>query len=152
MMKKRMAIIVIPTLLFTGVIAALLYSQFSGRLPAEAQHVLDSYLAATPGEVGVKSVSYVQEAEQFTAELGRPILHAPIEEYRTSPILYDGDIIRPPEEQSQFPIPAQELWCVTLEMSSNSAEFYFLARHENLYGSTWVLYEAQSGQSAGCTR
>jgi hypothetical protein len=153
-MKKRIAIILIPSILFVGVLVALTVSQFSSRLPGGAQDVLDSFLETIPGEVTLTNISYARDREAFTAEMGRPLLHAPIEEYQTSPVLYDGDIIRAPEARSQFPFPAQELWCVALARQNKPTEYYFLARHDNLYGETWVLYQAQDGiqaaKTAGC--
>ena len=151
-MKRRIAIILIPSLLFIGVLSVLILNQFSGGLPAEAQAVLNSYLAAVPGE-GLKEEAqttavYAQASDRFTADMGRPLIHAPIEAYRTSPVLYDGDIIRPANETADFALPAQEVWCVELEQSGKAAEYYFLARYENLYGSTWVLYQSQNGREA----
>lgn len=150
-MKKRILYILVPSLLFIGVMASLIISQFSSRLPAEAQDILNSYLEAIPGEVTNTTVMYALDIDQFTAEMGRPLLHAPIEEYRTSPVLFDGDVIRPPEEATQFPLPVQELWCVTLTQQNKAAEYYFLARHDNLYGATWVLYQSPSGKTAAQT-
>jgi hypothetical protein len=153
-MNKRIAIILVPSLLFTGVLTTLFFSQFNHRLPAEAQDILDSYLEAIPGEVTVTGVSYARDYDQFTADMARPIIHAPIREYRSSPIFKDSEIVRPLEETSQFPLPAQELWCVTLVQDNKPADFYFLARHDNLYGATWVLYQSQNGveptKTAGC--
>jgi hypothetical protein len=153
-MKKRVLIVIVPSILLGGVIIALILSQFSNRLPAEAEDILESYLEAVPGEVMLTTVSHARNYDQFTADMGRPIMHAPIEEYRTSPILYDGDIIRSPEPVAQFPFPVQQLWCVALIRQDKAAEYYFLARHDNLYGATWVLYESKDGrqatQTTGC--
>lgn len=153
-MKKRIFIVILPSILLTSAVAALILSQFSNQLPAEAQDVLDSYLEAVPEEVMVTTVSYARDYDQFTADMGSPIIHAPIKEYHTSSILFDGDIIRPLEEPAQYPFPAQQLWCVALIRQNNAAEFYFLARHDNLYGATWVLYQSKTGiqatQTVGC--
>jgi microcystin-dependent protein len=76
-MKKRILIVVVPSILLIGVVAALIVSQFSGRLPAEAQDVLDSYLAEIPGEVTLAAVSYARDYEQFTADMGHAIIISP---------------------------------------------------------------------------
>lgn len=153
-MKKRYAVVLIPSLLLVAIIAALIFSQFSSRLPDGAQYILDSYLDAVPGEVMLTTVTYARDHELFTADMGRSIMHAPIEAHRTSPVLFDGDIIRPIEPNSHFAFPVQELWCVTLTRNYQSDDYYFLGRHENLYGSTWVLYQSHSGvqaaQTVGC--
>lgn len=147
-------IVVLPSVLFFAIVAGFIRSQFTNQLPAAAQDVLDSYLEAIPGEVTLTNVSYARDRERFTAEMGQPILHATIQEYRTSPVLYDGDIIRAPEQAGQFPLPTQELWCVVIVPQNKAAEYYFLARHDNLYDETWVLYESHNGiqdtKTVGC--
>jgi hypothetical protein len=153
-MKKRIMIVVFPSALIVALVAGLIWSQFSNQLPAAAQDVLDSYLESLPGEVALTNISYARDRELFTAEITQPVLHAPVEEYRPSPILYDGDIIRVTEQDDQFPLPAQELWCVTIVPQNKTAEYYFLARHDNLYGETWVLYKSpnsiQDTKKVGC--
>lgn len=147
-------LVVIPSVIFVALIAGFIWSQFSNQLPAGAKAVLDSYLEAVPGEISLTNISYARDRELFTAEMGRPILHAPIEEYRTSPVIYDGDIIRVAEQADRFPLPVQELWCVTVVPQNKPAEYFFLARHDNLYGETWVLYESrhdiQDTKTVGC--
>lgn len=153
-MKKRITLTLIPSLLFIAILSVLFSSQFSGGLPAEAQDILDSYLAAVPDKAARTTAVYAPNSDRFTAEMGHPLIHAPLEEHRPSPILYDGDIIRPVNETANFFPPAQEVWCVELDQTAKAAEYYFLARYENLYNSTWVLYQSQSGpeavQTIGC--
>ncbi|MFZ0547494.1 MAG: hypothetical protein WAM60_18755 [Candidatus Promineifilaceae bacterium] len=151
-MKRRIAIILVPTFVFIGILAALILNQFSNELPAEAQDVLDSYVAALPKEATVTSAVFARNSERFSAEMGRQIIHAPIEAYRTSPVLYDGDVIQPIEDNGDFALPPQEVWCITLDTTSKqTAEDYFLARYESLYGSTWVLYQSQDGRESAET-
>ena len=153
-MKKRLAIVLVPSTLFIFVFVALFVSQFSNKLPSGAKDILDAYVATTPDQTIVTNISHASNRQGLTADMARPLLHAPIEEYRTSPILYDGNVIRAPESRNQFSFPAQELWCVVIVRENETAEYYFLARHDNLYGEIWVLYQSQTGlrgtKETGC--
>jgi hypothetical protein len=137
-----------------GVLAALILGQFSNRLPEEGQIVLDDFVAQSYPDVLIKRVVYANNREQFTAEMGSHLDHAPKSTFRVSPVLYEGEIFKAPVERTEFAFPAQQVWCVTLTRSNNTTDLFYLARHENLYGATWVLYESRTGarppQKLGC--
>jgi hypothetical protein len=153
-MRKRIAIVVIPSFILVAVLVALILNQFSSRLPPEGQQALDAYVESHYPDVVVTTILYAHNRERFTVDMGRYLSHAPDTEYRISPVLYDDDIIRQPEESAQFPFPAQQVWCVTLTRPNKTADLFFLARHDNLYGESWALYESRIGRqppkSIGC--
>lgn len=153
-MKNRIAFVFASSILTIAILLAVILNQYSTSLPAAGQQVLRAYIQSNYPDDPVTTIRFAQHRERFTADTARPLIDAQDSEYLISPVLYDGEIIRPPEEKGQFPFPAQELWCVTLTQNNQTAEYLFLGRHDTLYEENWVLYQSQSGaesqQTVGC--
>lgn len=146
-MKKRIVFIVTLSFLAVVSLTAFVFNQLTPSLAAEGQQLLDDYINSSYAEGTQTTILYARHREHFTADMGQQLDQFPKPNYRNSPHLYDSNIISPPDGDIQFPFPAQEVWCVTVERSNQPAEYFFLARHDNLYSEFWVLYQSREGLS-----
>ena len=128
-----------------AVIAAFIVASYRPGPPERVQSMLSDYLQYQDARLNtVSSVVQIVKASRpgnFTAQMSQTTFG--------SGVIFHTNLVQPSSNyQSSNPLlfPPVDLWCVQLHQSGVDTPFVaFIAQHENLYNSDWVVHESSAG-------
>jgi hypothetical protein len=154
-MSRRWVFVIGTGLLLAGLLAVAMLSTVEAGLPDEAEAVLNRYLASQRAAFEIDQVTPARQPERLNRSMGQPLTIEDQPGGADSPALYAGEVIRPPADSGELPLPPQAAWCVWLvdrRDESLAGELIVVTQHEQLYGEQWGLFRVDQALAAqlGC--
>ena len=147
-MMKRIAAITLALVVPLAIVAVPVILLYEPGLPAPGRQALDFYIRYTnvnsEGAARIQQIAQANNPRAFVAELdaasfGDGSYFSVSHDINAAN--YDGTGGRPP------PFPPLELWCVSINTSPDTRRIVFVALHEDLYKSVWIVHELRSDLS-----
>ncbi len=128
-----------------AVIVAFVVAFYQPGPPERLQTLLSDYLQYQDARLGnVSSVVQIVKAARpgnFTTQMSQTTFG--------SGVIFHTNLVQPSsgyQSSNPLPYPPISLWCVQLHQSGvDTPSVAFIAQHEDLYNSDWVVHESSAG-------